>query len=886
MRTRSRLGWAIAGVLPLLACSNNQVVSPAPLSHPAGADLALSWGVTENFKNGSVRFGSELTIENSGSVALGNRGWTLYFNCVNTILSDTVPAGVKITRINGDFQKLEPTDAFKPIGPGQSMVIPFDGEYFAIKQSDAPRGYYVVFTDDRGQALPPEPVGKESVEPFTTDKQTTRVPIDVIPVPTAKTRYDENKALTLLPPGDVAPLVPTPVLLQAQEGEFSLASAVPIHHGPGLEREASFLASSLEKLLGAKPKIKQGAAPEGEVAISLTAGSITVDGRAVEEGGAAYNLTISPAQGVSIVGSDAAGVFYGIQSLRALLPVSAYERPEATLTLGAVTVEDAPRFAYRGMLIDVARHFQTKEEILKVLDIMSFYKLNKFHFHLTDDEGFRLEVKPLPELTEVGGRRGHTLDERDLLQPAFGSGPDPESKTAIGSGHYTREDFIEILKYARDRHIQVIPELDLPGHARAAIASMEARHARLMAANDPAGAKEFLLSEPEDKSTYVTPQFWHHNVVNPCLDSTYKFINTVIDEIVAMYEEAGAPLESIHTGGDEVPGGVWEGSPACKALVDKTSDDGIDSVADLSGHFLREYSKILANHQLITAGWEEIGLKKVKVGDKVEKQPNPTFAGSGFRTFVWNNIWGTGEEGNAYELANAGYTVVLSNATNLYFDFAYDKDPQEPGAYWGGFVDTRKPFELVPLDLYKNAEKDQFGNPVDPALIANAEKLTAEGAGRILGIQGQLWAETVVSQDLLEHYIFPKLLGLAERAWAPDPAWANEPDATTRAAMVDEAWNRFANTLGRRDLPRLDYLSGGVGYRLPPPGARIADGKLEANVAFAGLAIRYTTDGSEPTASSTLYSGPVSVKGVVKLRTFNTRGKGSMTSTLDTTEGG
>ncbi|WP_044243970.1 family 20 glycosylhydrolase [Chondromyces apiculatus] len=874
--------------MSLIACSNpkNQTPASETLAHPRGADLAVTWGVVENYKKDSVRFGAELTLENKGTVALGKRGWILYFNYVNTVLPDSLPAGVKISRVNGDLAKLEPTDAFTPLDPGKTLVIPFDAEFFAIKESDAPLGYYIVFTDDRGQATPPEPLGKASIKPFTNEKQTTRVPIDVIPVPTAQTRFDENKALKQLPPAEVSPLVPTPVLMQAQTGQFSLTSAVTIHHGAGLEREAGFLAASLEKLLGAKPGVVAGAAPQGTASISLTTGSITVGGQAKQSGDAAYKLTISPAQGVSIVGSDVTGVFHAIQSLRALAPVAAYQSAQATLAFDAVTIEDAPRFAYRGMLIDVARHFQTKEEILKVLDVMSFYKLNKFHFHLTDDEGFRLEVKGLPELTEVGSRRGHTLDSRDFLQPAFGFGPDPAAKDNVGSGHYTRADFIEILKYASERHIEVIPELDLPGHARAAIKSMLARHAKRMAANDAAGAKEFLLTDLEDKSTYVTPQFWNDNVVNPCLDSTYKFINTVIDEIVAMYKEAGAPLQSIHTGGDEVPSGVWVESPACKALIAKAPGDGIESADDLSGHFLREYSKILTAHQLITAGWEEIGLKKVKVGDKVEKQPNPVFANSGFRTFVWNNIWGTGEEGNAYELANAGYTVVLSNATNLYFDFAYDKHPLEPGAYWGGFVDTRKPFEFVPLDIYKNAEKDQFGNPVNPALIANAAKLTPEGAKRILGIQGQLWAETVGSQALLEHYVFPKLLGLAERAWAPDPAWASEPDAAKRATQVGEAWSRFANTLGQRDLPRLDHLSGGIGYRISPPGARMISGKMEANVAFPGLAIRYTTDGTEPTSSSTLYSGPVSVSGVVKLKTFNTRGEGSLTSTLDTASGG
>lgn len=853
----------------------------ATQQRPSGAHVAVRWEVLDNTKNPAVSFGSALTITNHGAAALGNRGWALYFNFVRTIVPESLPAGVKVTHINGDFFKLEPTEAFEPVQPHGSVVIPFDAAYWAIKETDAPAGFYFVFTDSAGVASAPEPVGSETVAPFVEEKQTDRFPGDMTPVPTAESRHEENRAVRLLPAGDVDRIVPSPVRLEAGAGSLVLSSAVPIYHAAGLEGEAAFLAEALKALLGGAPEVREGAPPAGTAAIALTTGAVDVGGRPRQAGDEAYRLTVAE-DGIAIVGSDAAGVFYGIQSLRALAPVEAYRSARPEIAIGAVTVEDAPRFPYRGMHLDVARNFQRKEAVLKLLDLMAFYKLNRFHFHLTDDEGFRLEVSGLPELTDVGARRGHTLDDRDQLVPSFGSGPDPDAPETSGSGHYTRAEFVEILRYARARHIEVIPEIDMPGHARAAVKAMEARHARLAAEGDIDGAEEFLLSDLDDASRYMSVQMWHDNVMNPCRDSTYRFVEKVVDDIVAMYAEAGAKLTTFHTGGDEVPEGVWEQSPSCQALLDQASGAGVDSVEDLASHFLRKISAIVSSHGLVTAGWEEIGLKKVQAGGGVDKDANPEFQSGNFRPYVWNNVWGWGDEDNGYKLANAGYPVVLSNATNLYFDLAYDKDPAEPGYYWAGFVDTRQPYEFVPLDVYSSAHVDRMGNPIDQAaMFRDHVRLTDAGRANILGIQGQLWGENAKGQGAMEYLVFPKLVGLAERAWAPDPAWAAEQDAAARAGLLAEAWNRFANSLGQRELPRLDHLSGGVGYRLPLPGARVEDGQLVASVAYPGLQIRYTTDGTEPDADAPVYSGPVAVSGVVKLRTFDTRGRGSRTSVVD-----
>ena len=474
----------------------------------------------------------------------------------------------------------------------------------------------------------------------------------------------------------------------------------------------------------------------------------------------------------------------------------------------------------------------------------------------------------------MGARRGHTTDDSEWLMPSFGSGPDPDE--APGSGHFTRSDYVEMLRYATARHIEVIPEIDVPGHARAAIKAMDARHAALMAEGKEAEANEFLLADPDDSSEYRSVQGWDDNVINVCQESTYRFLDKVIREVKAMYAEAGAPFEVLHTGGDEVPKGVWEKSPACSKMIQESGE--VDSAHDLAGYFLRRTSDLLSEHGLVTAGWEEIALHEEEHGETTVKVPNEDFVDKGFLPYVWNNVWGWGAEDVGYKLANAGYEVVLSNATNLYFDLAYDKDPREPGYYWAGFVDTRKPYELVPLDLFKNGQYDLLGNPMTPEDFTGRTRLTAAGRRNVLGIQGQIWGENASSPDWMEYLTFPKMLALAERAWAAAPAWAEIEDAEERERQLNAAWSVFAHSLGGRELPRLEYLAGGVHFRLPPPGAVVIDGSVHANVAYPGLGIRYTTDGSDPTPTSASFTGPMEASGTVKLRAFDSRGRGSLVS--------
>lgn len=885
--TKSFAGCAVVlTVAVMMLTSGCGGTSPAAAqrassSHPRAENLDLRWGVITNELEGGFR--SELTLDNHGAVPLSGEDWALYFNFSRPIRSESLPAGIDVTHLNGDFWRLEPTTDFAPLPPGETRRWQFEADGSAIKEGDAPSGFYFVFegNDDR-----PMPAGGVTVEPFTAERQTRRGRQDRVPVPTPERRYRANADLQQLPPGQRGRIIPTPVSAVSQGGSLQLRPDLTIHSGEELRDEALYLAALLEPMLGARPPVVPGAAPEAASnTITLERGEVSLpDESLVRVPAAAYRLTVDPAQGVKIVGRSPRGVFYGIQSLRALLPPAAY-RQEGLVSLDAVTVHDAPRFGYRGLHLDVARNFQTKATVKKLLDLMAAYKLNTFHFHLTDDEGWRLAIDELPELTTVGGRRGHPRSEgpRRHLVPSYGSGPDSDTAASHGSGFYSRNDFIELLQYADERHIEVIPEIDVPGHARAAIVAMESRYERLAAAGKERAAARYRLQAPGDTSVYRSVQGWAGNVIDVCQPSTYRFMEAVVDDVQEMYETAGVPLRAVHVGGDEVPEGAWEGSPACRTLIARS--DSLSSTDQLQRYFFERLYPIFEERGLVMAGWEEVALMEKHGSDGARSVPDPHFAARRVRPYVWNNVWGGGREDNAYKLANAGYEVVMAHASELYLDMSYSKHPQEPGLYWAGFTGTEEPFLFAPFHLLDNApDTDVMGHPLPEEAFADATRLTAAGREHILGLQGQLWSETLLGAERLEYAAFPHLLPLAERAWAPQPDWAAIEDDEQRGRRQQEAWNAFANRLGRHTLPQLDYMHGGVAYRLPPPGAVLEDGLLKANVAYPGLTIRYTIDGSVPGSSSARYTEPVRLRegqDRVKLRSFDTRGRGSRVVTVE-----
>jgi hexosaminidase len=900
--------------LPLAAllasgCSDDEEKTPTP--PPPGPTqeplLAVQFQPVDHSVGSWKFFRATFTLENTGTAELPSSGWKLYFSFVRRILTEgegdatgtqeLTKQGVRFSLADkaksGDYYVLEPIEGFKPIAPGEKREISVLISDWAILKADAPAGFHITFDSDETHTARavPATVKLEATDP----KQTTRFEDDMLPVQTATLRYDENPAPQTLELK--SRLLPTPRKVEAGAGQVALSGNVVIGHPAELRGEAAYLVAALGDVLNASITAQTGTGAE-QISLSIDSNlDVTGDGVRDPEG---YQLEVRDNR-VKVTGADAAGVFYGIQTLRQLIPAQAYQaavqrtnRP-TTVSLPEARIADAPGFVYRGMHLDVGRHFQTKETVKKLIDVISHFKINKFNIHLTDDEGWRLETPGLPELTGYGARRGFDLEEAEMLHAGLGSGTDlqegdlvrlkpasPEKANAgaapayqgfetatlnfvgKGSGYYTTKDFEEILKYATERHIEVIPEIDMPGHARAAVKAMEYRYRKLKDL-DPAQAAAYRLIDPNDTSSHKSVQGYTDNFVNPCLETSYAFLAKVVTEIKARYDAAGAPLKTIHAGGDELPAlnpnVWWQGSPLCKAnAATKDMDDH-----QLFNHFFTRWSQIIKSTGAQVTGWDDIIHNGLTL--------------PGFLPMPWSNVWGWGREDDAYKYANQGYQVILSHSTNLYMDLAYNKDPDEPGYYWANFVDEKKTFEYRPFDIYANATHNRMGVPFKPSDWDTKEHLTAAGKKNILGMHGLLWGENLKTPEVVEYLAFPKVLGVAERAWNPEL-----PDVSQMPAL----WGQFTNSLGQYVLPRLgayrpvdlrDELPDAVGvnYRIPLPGARLIDGKLHANVRYPGLAIEYSADGGK---SWKAYTEPVAAAAGTQLRTKAADGRTSRVATL------
>lgn len=814
--------------------------------------LQLHWKLERNLERNDQTYHEAIfTLKNTSSQTVDDN-WTLYWNqAPKTFLETESPQKVDIANINGDFYRLQPAPGFR-LAPGATLEIRATSAGWMIKESDAPVGVYLVWQTDEGEVI--QPVSDYEIAPFTEPEQLSRSSADAEPIPTPAYRYAQNVHLQELAASELYPFLPTPARVEKGKGTYLLPEQVVWQAEDGLSNELAYL----REILRRDYTIEGQSGKEPHIRLSLDPSL---------EKPEAYVLEISD-KGIHIRGQDVAGVFYGIQSLLALA-----EETDGGLQFPVLGIEDAPAYAYRGFHLDLGRNFQSKETLLRVVDLLARYKVNKLLFYISEDEGWRLEIEELPELTQVGARRGHTSNDSLYLQPGYGSGPDPDDPASHGNGYFTRSDYIELLRYATDRHVEVIPAVNLPAHARAAIKAMEYRYHRLMAEGREVEALEYRLADPNDRSQYRSAQNYTDNVACVCRDQIYRFYETVVDDIIEIYEEAGAPLQMIHTGGDEVPAGAWTRSPICDEYLKDHPE--IRNTRNLQAHFFDRLSRIIQQKGLQTGGWEEVVMEFDEQGDW---QVNPAFVGREVYPYIWNNIWGQQDLG--YRIANQGYPVILCPVTNFYFDLAYDKDPREPGLYWAGFNDTRDAFNFIPSNLFLSTLEDDLSRPLDPSTdYVDMERLTAEGAQNIVGLQSQLWSETVRGRDMLEHYILPKLIGFAQRAWEGDPDWATGPEEE-RQANQDADWNRFIQTVGRKELPRLDELNGGYNYRLPPPGIKLENDTVYLNTAYPGLAIRYTIDGSEPSGDSPLYTSPFHLHtgGEVRARCFDTRGRSGLTS--------
>lgn len=783
---------------------------------------SLQFNVQSNKLDTPSRFSAEITLQNNSAHALpaGEANWQIYFHLIRRI-EPTQHQGLHIEHVQGDLHRIRPVTGFAGLKPSQKLTLPFESAPWMVSYSDFMPRAFIAFADLRAEVFTNTDTEdfNQFVRPINAPKQQLRNmgEPDQVPVVDAALRFSHNTQLNNARISeDVSTrIIPTPKHAEFGKRRVTLDNSWHIHFSGRLTQEAKYLQQQLQQL---------GLSVPGSSAVAdKKARTITLQvDSALAVSAEGYQLDINE-KAISIIGKDNAGAFYAVQSLLALL------QPQSNkLLLPEGKITDQPRAHWRGMHYDMARNFHGKEVTLRLIDNMARYKLNKLHLHLTEDEGWRLEIPGLPELTEIGAKRCFDLTEQHCLLTQLGTGPHPEGS---GNGYYTTADFIEILQYATERHIEVIPEIDLPGHARAAIVAMKARYNRLMAAGQPEAAKQYLLSDPNDSSRYLSVQNYNDNSANVCLPSTYAFVDKVVYELQQMYRHAGIKLNIFHMGGDEVANGSWTGSAACQQLF---SEAGIDvaGVADLKPYFVSRLADITQKRGLALAGWED-GL----MYDRHNTFNRRQFANERVITNAWDNIWEWGVGDRAYRLANNGYQVILSPGTHLYFDHPHEANPEERGYYWATrFSSIDKVFSFMPDNLYANADTTRSGALItDLEALVGREMPAVQEADNILGIQGQVWSETIRTAEQLEQMIYPRLLALGERAWHK-AGW----EANNNSMQRSQDWQRFALRLSQVELGRL--AAHNSSFYLPPPGVKLSAEQLQVNTALPLLTTECSTD--------------------------------------------
>lgn len=477
-------------------------------------------------------------------------------------------------------------------------------------------------------------------------------------------------------------VIPLPGEIIASEGAaFTLSSATKIIFPEGnekMQRNAAFLSEYLGISTGIRPAITTATSEQNAIILSLG-----LD----HENSEAYRIAVT-GETIRIQGASEAALFYGIQTLRKSIPVGNYK----SVSFTPATINDAPRFGHRGMMLDVARHFQSVTFVKKFIDLLALHNINRFHWHLTEDQGWRIEIDAYPKLTEVGSMRSETV---------IGKNTGEYDGTPHG-GFYTKEELKEVVAYAAERYITIIPEVDLPGHMLAA-----------------------LTAYPELGCTggpYEVAREWgvFEDVLCPGKDSTFIFLEAVLTEVIDIF-----PSEYIHIGGDESPKTRWEECPHCQARISElglTDHDG-----HTAEHFLQSYVTARMEKFLNERGRRIIGWDEILEG---ELAPNAT-------VMSWRGMEG------GIQAAQMGHDVIMTPTTYCYFDYYQTQHTEDEPLGIGGFV---------PLELVYSFE---------PA----PEILTEEQRAHILGAQANLWTEYIREEAHVEYMTLPRLAAMSEVQW-------------------------------------------------------------------------------------------------------------------------
>lgn len=494
-----------------------------------------------------------------------------------------------------------------------------------------------------------------------------------------------------------------------QESGFKLNNSTRIVYPEGnglLQRNAQFLSEYIRQATGYAPPIE--AIPQGESV--KRAISLTLDADIPNKEG--YVMTTT-ADNIILKGQTEKGVFYGIQTLRKSIPAKA---AGADILFPAGEIKDEPRFGYRAMHFDICRHFYPIKVVKEYIDLLALHNMNTLHWHLTDDQGWRIEIKRYPKLTEIGSMRNRTVIGHNT----------PEYDSIPHGGFYTQEEAREIVKYAQERYITVIPEVDMPGHMLAALAA----YPELGCTSGP----------------YEVCPNWGIFEDVLCLgnDKTLKFLEDVMSEIIDIF-----PSEYIHIGGDEVPRTRWEKCPRCQARIkaEGLKDDGKHSAEDrLQSYCMTRIEKFLNSKGRKVIGWDEI----------LEGDITPTAT-----VMSWRGSAG------GIKAAQLGHDVIMVPNDFCYFDYYQAKDTKnEPYMAIGGYVPVEKVYSLEPTNGLKEEQKKY-----------------------IVGVQANLWTEYITSVDQIEYMLLPRMAALSEVQWM-QPAQKNYENFLQRLDNLAKLYQR------------------------------------------------------------------------------------------------
>lgn len=584
-------------------------------------------------------------------------------------------------------------------------------------------------------------------------------------------------------------IIPRPQQVNvSNDAPFTLSAKTVISLGTNSQNmkcNANMLASYIEQATGIRPAV--GKSKNG------TAIVLTIDKTIANAEG--YKLDADAKQ-IRIAGASAAGVFYGIQTLRKSLPL--VNGKASKVSIPAVHIADAPRFAYRGTHLDVSRHFVTADSVRQFIDMLALHNINRFHWHLTDDQGWRIEIKKYPLLTQIGSKRAQTVIGHNSGK--YDGKP--------YSGFYTQKQIRDIVKYAADRYITIVPEIDLPGHMQAALAAY-----------------------PDMGCTGGPYEVWQKwgvsdNVLCAGNDKTLTFIDNVLKEITKLF-----PSKYIHVGGDECPKTQWQKCPKCQARIkalNLEAKDGHSAEERLQSYIITHASNYLKSLGRNTIGWDEI-----LEGGLAE----------GATVMSWR-----GESGGI-AAAKQHHDVVMTPNSYLYFDYYQSLDKANEPLAIGGYLPLETVYSYEPMP----------------------KELTADEARHIIGVQANIWTEYMPTFKQMQYMALPRLAALSEVQWS-QPALKDYTNFTNRLTKFTHLYDRLGYNYAKHLYNVAIHVDSDNKWR-----------EILIHMTTAGNAeIRYTLDGTEPTANSTLYTGAIVLQKSAKIRAAAFRdGKRSSVTSQD-----